>query len=212
MPYKQRLFPSWKWVSCAQIGGMQRASNISIIHLLTHTHRVIDSISITMCQQQGKIGLRTNLSNLPCLWRHAGRAMAPAHTLTSCRKSGHQVSRELNWPSRAGWALSWEFTAAGLEEPLLRSLWFIKFRLHRRRQLKQQSHARHSRAVSLLPYAHLCSLPHAPRMGHSASLAVSQIAQHIFRELLAPSCCASNAASSLTSFQLCSQAHWVSQS
>ena len=65
-------------------------------HTHTHTHRVIDSISITICQQQGKIALRTNLSNLPCLWRHAGRVMAPAHTLTSCRKSGHQVSRELN--------------------------------------------------------------------------------------------------------------------
>ena len=65
-------------------------------HTHTHTHRVIDSMSITMCHQQSKISLRTNLFNLPCLWRQVGRAMTPDHTLTSCRKNGHQVSREQN--------------------------------------------------------------------------------------------------------------------
>lgn len=60
---------------------------------------------------------------------------------------------ELTQQSRLG--MSWEFTAAGRhahsEEPLVRSLWFIKFRLHRRRQLKQQSHARQSRARLTAP-------------------------------------------------------------
>lgn len=87
------LCPDWRYAKSLQCFYYSSA--------YTHTHRVIDSMSITMCQQQSKISLRTNLSNLPYLWRQVGRAMTPDHTLTSC-KNGHQVWREQNWTSTAG--------------------------------------------------------------------------------------------------------------
>lgn len=100
------------------------------------------------------------------------------------------------------------------EEPSARSLWFIKYRLHRQRQSKQQSDARQTRAWLSAPIRSpaVLSAPCSQNGPIQPHWQWSQIGHHFFRELLVPSRRASHAASNLADFQLCSQARWVHQS
>ena len=216
-------------MSCGQIGGTQRAADGSIIHLLTHTYTQSDLLDVCYHVPATRQNSTNDKSFKSALFVGAGREnMTPGQTWSSCRKNvtpsikraGLNQAEQAMCPCgvtvlgvfRARIGCSHSERALG-EIPLI-----YKVQTSQEKGImKQQPHARERRVfltavVRSTPQPLLlclCSLPHAPRTCQNAPILChqqwSQIAPYFFREVLVPS-------PMLHAPQLCSQAHWVSQS